>query len=210
MNRFIYIQKDTKSIYVEFDNKLDEKIFKTGATWDDYASGAWVLLSDSQLAFRDANPGASVQEVFNMQLTPVPEPPPRTIEQARLEKISEITSYDYNVVNQFKIKMQGMEISHWFDAQERSKYNTSIVARRMLIAKGVISDQTMQLPVAGQIVTLQIDDAELMLAQLQMYADCAQVATEVHKSTVEQLNDIAAVDAYDCTKGYPEMLTFNL
>ena len=62
-----YIQKDTTTIYVELDYLLDDN-YTTGTTWDDYKAGLWVLLSDEQVAFRKANPTASVQEVFNMEL----------------------------------------------------------------------------------------------------------------------------------------------
>jgi hypothetical protein len=66
--KFIYIQKDTKSIYVEFDFKLDNKSNFIGKSWDAYKAGAWVLLTNEQLAFKAANPEASVQEVFETAL----------------------------------------------------------------------------------------------------------------------------------------------
>lgn len=74
-----YIQKGATGIYVEFETLLDEN-YAVGTTWNDYANGKWVLLTAEQLAFKAENPTASVQEVFNMELTPVPEPeePPYT------------------------------------------------------------------------------------------------------------------------------------
>ena len=46
-----------------------------GETWQDYLDGKWVELSEQQLAFRDEHPEASIKEVFDMQMTPPPEPP---------------------------------------------------------------------------------------------------------------------------------------
>jgi hypothetical protein len=213
MGKYIYIQKDTRGIHVEFDAELDGENFRTGATWDDYAAGAWVLLTDEQLAFKEVNPKASVQEVFDMQLTPVqvpPTQPERTLEQARAEKIREIVGYDNGVVNRFIIKIGDGDIPCWFDAERRSTFQTSIGARRRLIAAGMISDETIQLPVNGEIFTLPLDVAEMMLAQLQCYADEAFIVTETHKGAVSQLTDIEGVDAYDFMTGYPEGLRFEI
>lgn len=68
----IYIQKDTTTIYVELDFLLDENSYEIGTTWEDYKNGKWVLLSEEQVAFREENPDASAEEVFNMELNPEP------------------------------------------------------------------------------------------------------------------------------------------
>jgi hypothetical protein len=106
--------------------------------------------------------------------------------------------------------MGELEIPCWFDAQQRSTFQTSIAARRLLISTGLVVEQTIQLPVAGTVATLPLDRAEFMLAQLQCYADEAFLMTETHRAIVSRLTDIAVVDAYDYTTGYPESLTFNL
>jgi hypothetical protein len=201
---FTYIQKDTKSIYVEFDFKLDEESNLVGKSWEDYKAGAWVLLTDGQLVFKSANPEASAQEVFEMQLTPVPEPEPepeRTLERARAEKIAAIDLYDNSdAVNSFSFNGANC----WFAASERSTYKTSRDAAELL------GEEDIRLPMAGEIITLPIQQAKIMLARLQRYADNAAIVTAVHRATVAQLPTIAAVDGYDYTTGYPESLTFNL
>jgi hypothetical protein len=122
----------------------------------------------------------------------------------------EIDRYDSDVVNQFTIMFGDTAVPCWFDAQQRSTYQTSINARRKLIATGLTADDNIRLPVARQIVSIQIDAAEIMLAQLQCYADTAFIVTEMHRVAVSQLTDIAIVDGYDHTVGYPERLIFNL
>lgn len=148
-----------------------------------------------------------------MELLAVPEPAPapeRTLEDAKREKCQAIDVYDGTTVNQFFIQMGETTVPCWFDAQQRATYQTSIIARRRLIAAGLEADATIQLPVAGQIVTLPLDGAEIMLARLQKYADDAFNVTYLHRSAVERLTEIAAVDAYEYTSGYPEQLTFTL
>jgi hypothetical protein len=209
---FVYIQKDTKSIYVEFEVSLDEELYDTGATWEDYIRGAWVQLSEAQLAFRASHPEASVPEVFAMQIHAVAEPeaPERTLADARWEKLQAIEEYDGTEVNQFFIQMGEVKIPCWFDATQRATYQTSITARRKLIEAGLETDAVIQLPVAGHIAVLPLDGAELMLARLQKYADDAFNVTYMHRAAVEALTEIADVDGYDYTAGYPERLTFTL
>ncbi|MDR3267941.1 MAG: hypothetical protein LBT83_02595 [Tannerella sp.] len=199
--KFIYIQKDTKSIYVEFDFKLDNKSNFIGKSWDAYKAGGWVLLTEAQLAFKVANPEASVQEVFEMQLTPMPEPeqkPERTAEDAKREKLIKIDIYDNSdAVNSFSFAGQPC----WINAQERATYNTSIQAAELL------GESEIEIPLAGQFITMQVAQAKGLLALIQRYADKAAIVTGKHKATVLQLADISVVDAYDHTAGYPDVLT---
>jgi hypothetical protein len=90
----------------------------------------------------------------------------------------------------------------WFTASDRSTYKTSIDAAELL------GEENIRLPMAGEIITRPVRDAKMMLALLQRYADNAAIMTATHKAIVSQLTDIAAVDAYDYTTGYPDKLPF--
>ena len=94
-----YINKEAKPIYVELDALLDPESNKIGQSWNDYEAGAWVLLSNEQIAFKEANPDATVEEVYNMQLAPGsvdpdPAPEPDLLEVARQAKLDEIVAQD--------------------------------------------------------------------------------------------------------------------
>ena len=205
MKNNVYIKKGIPGI-VEQTSALGED-YATGHTYEDYMNGAWVELSQAQIAFRNAHPGATPKEIIEMRLTP---PPERTLAQAQAEKLSEIDAYDSGEVNRFYIRMGGHEIGLWFDAPQRATFQTSIGSRRRLIAAGAPIEATIQLPVAGQVVSLSLDRAELMLAELQLYADNAYIITETHRTRVSALETVAQVDAYDHTAGYPERLTNEL
>lgn len=82
---YLYIQKDAANIYVAMPEKLDTADNDIGTTWEDYVAGKYVLLTEEQIAFKEANEGASVEEVFNMQLTPIPDTGRKTSNCKRLE-----------------------------------------------------------------------------------------------------------------------------
>nr|DAN34925.1 MAG TPA: hypothetical protein [Caudoviricetes sp.] len=96
MSKYIYIQKDAANIYVTMPEKLDTANNDIGTTWEDYVAGKYVLLTEEQIAFKEANEGASVEEVFNMQLTPIPEPTPEEkLQTAKDLKRQEVYNTDY-------------------------------------------------------------------------------------------------------------------
>lgn len=96
MSNYLYIQKDAANIYVAMPEQLDPHNYETGTTWEDYIAGKYVLLSEEQVAFKEANEGASVEEVFNMQLTPAPEPTPEEkLQSAKSQKRQEVHNTDY-------------------------------------------------------------------------------------------------------------------
>ncbi|MDR2968583.1 MAG: hypothetical protein LBV32_03140, partial [Tannerellaceae bacterium] len=72
---YIYIHNSIAN-YVELAKKLDAESNLIAPDWAGYQSGGWLLLSAEQLAFKEANPAASKQEVFNMAMNPIVEPEP--------------------------------------------------------------------------------------------------------------------------------------
>lgn len=194
----IYINKDAETIYVELEALLDQESNYVGSTWDDYKSGAWVLLTDEQVSFRNANPNASVEEVFNMQLTPTSV---RTLEQAVQEKIWKIEEYDRSgAVNSFRVN----GISDWLTPDTRANYKNSIEAAELL------GETHITFMIAGIVATSTLQDARIMLAKIQRYADRCTLVTETHKASVRALLTIEAIDAYDYTIGYPDKEAFDL
>ena len=134
-----------------------------------------------------------------MQLTP------RTLEQAKEEKISQIEGYnESDAVNGFSVVKDGVTVTDWLTPEKRSNYRNSIDAAKL------VGLETLSLYVGGMPVTLPTQTAELMLAQIQLYADQCFIVTETHKANVNALESIETVDAYVYETGYPEKLTFNL
>lgn len=206
----IYINKDAQTIYVELSERLDSENNVIGTTWQDYAAGAWVLLTEEQVAFRTVHPTASVEEVFNMQLIPVPEPEPdpeptqeEKLEQARQGKIMAIYEQD-RLTEQFTVN----GIPMWLDKSTR----TSLIANTLPAEKSAGKTET-TLWYAGQppiAIPVPIIWLEEKLAELELYAKATYDTTQSHLAAVYALSSIEAIEAYDITIGYPEKLAFVL
>lgn len=205
---YTYINKDAETLYVELQHKLDPASNQIGTTWDNYVAGCWVLLTADQIAFRKAHPTASVEEVFNMRLTPMPEPEPipepteeEKLDEARQRKIQAILEFDQSpVVNSFTVNGKAV----WLTPDVRANYRNSIEAAELL------GEATITFIIAGIIATTPLQDARLMLASVQRYADKSTIATEQHKANVWALSSLAEIEAYDHTVGYPEKPSFTL
>lgn len=200
----LYIWKTCPDKYIETEQPIDAEYWdgQIGETYEDYLDGKWVLLSNEQEAFHNENPNATLQEVWDTQLTPVPE---RTIEDAKREKIASIKAYDNsNAVNSFNIILDNNTISAWLTPDQRANYKNSVDAAKL------VGLDELHPVFNGMQLTLQTSMAEMALAQIQLYADRCFIVTETHKAEVNTLDSIEAVDNYDITSDYPEKLTFTI
>lgn len=203
MANVTYIKKSIPKQYVEFETALSpEEYNNIGTTWQDYLDNKWVRLSDAQVSFRNEHPTATVKEVWDMQITPTP---PRSLEQAKQEKLRQIEVYDSSdAVNGFDIVMGENTMTAWITPEQRANYKNSLDSAELLGLEEVH-------PVFNGIqLTLKTTIAKMALAQIQIYADRCYIVTETHKTAVNALETIDAVDAYDNTTGYPERLTFTI
>lgn len=203
MEKYLYIKKSQCGKFIEFNEPLNaEEYNNLGETWEDYLDNKWIMLSEEQIAFHEANADATVEEVFNMTHVPAPV---RTLEQAKEEKIRQIEEFDNsNAVNKIIIKIGENTINTWFTPEKRADYKASIDAAELLgmeTVSPVFSGQSIEIPTAT---------AKTALAQIQIYANRCYNVTENHKAAVNALDTIEAVDSYDYTIGYPEKLTFNI
>lgn len=194
---YTYIKYNIKGKYVEFPEALDPTLYNNiGETYQDYVSGKWVLLSDEQLAFREANPAASVKEVFEMKLREIPE---RTLEQAKREAKDRVNQYDSSEnVNSFSI--QGLNV--WLDKATRAGLKLRFEAEKNVgQLETTLWHNGMQFP-------LNVMSAIQMLYSIEIYASACYDNTQRHLAEIENLESIEDVDAYDYTAGYPEKLQF--
>jgi hypothetical protein len=195
---YTYIKRSQYGKYLTFNEPLSPDEYNNlGTTWDDFLDDKWVLLSDEQVAFHEEYPEASVQEVWNMQLTP---PHVRTLEEAKSEMIQKIDEYDSSdSVNSFLVNDT---IKAWFTADERANYRNSIDSAETL---GV---EELTFFIGGMLTTVPTANAKTMLATVQLYADQCYIVTQLHKDTVNGFETIEAVDSFDYKSGYPEMPSF--
>ena len=201
---YTYIKQSISKHYVTFEEPLNpEEYNNIGVNWYDYLDNKWVPLTDEQVEFRETHPYASVKEVWDMVIIP---PHVRTLDEAIRNKITEIEIYDSSdSVNGFDIEREGEIIAtSWLTPSERSNYKSSIDAAEL------VGLTELSLYIGEMPVTLPVQTAKLMLAQIQLYADQCFIVTKQHITAVEALETIEEVDAYDVSADYPQRLIFTL
>ena len=123
------------------------------------------------------------------------------LEQAKVEKIAEITAYDTSdKVNGFVLN--GLLV--WLDKSTRvGLMNSTTIAK-------AAGQQTTTLWLKGIKLVVGCDKAIQLLSALEMYAlECFNV-TAAHKAAVTELKTIKEVEAFDVTADYPKQLVMKL
>lgn len=174
------------------------KSYLTGKTIEDYNLGAYLPLDNDQIAFRAENPEATQMEVYYMQLSPEPV---RTVEQARQDKLMQIEMYDRSeAVNTFYVN----GIPDWLTPDVQSNYRNSIDSAELL------QETHITFTVAQIASTLTLQDAKVILAKIQRYADNCTIVTKTHMAAVRSLSSIDEIDNYDYKVNYPKKEEFSL
>lgn len=123
------------------------------------------------------------------------------LEQAKVEKIAEITAYDTSSsVNGFLLN----GVLEWLDKATRvGLMNSTNIAK-------AAGQKTTTLWLGGAKFVIDCDKAIRLLSALEMYAlECFNV-TASHKAAVGWLMSLEEVEAYDYKTGYPKMLEMNV
>lgn len=124
----------------------------------------------------------------------------RTLEEAKAQKLAEIDAYDTSSsVNGFML--DGVPV--WLDKATRVGLMNSLNCE-----KGAGRTET-TLWLGSWSMTLPVERAMVLLASVELYALGCFNRTAAHKAAVERLETVEAVEAYDHTAGYPEMLVIS-
>lgn len=201
----IYVQKDVPNFYVQSD-QINEQ--SCGYTYEDFLNGKYIKLEEDQINYHIDYPQATVQQVINVAIyedgnvTWHMADIEVTVDVAKKRKITELSDYDNSdAVNDFIINNT---IHAWFTPEERSNYKSSVESAKLL---GV---SELSLYIGENLFTIPTQQAEIMLAQIQLYADSCFMVTKTHKINIENLDTVEAVQNYDITQGYPEKINFTL
>lgn len=154
---------------------------------------AWAEITEAQKANYDKQ-----LETYNASLinTDVVD---SSLTEAISKKIAEIDVYDNSdAVNSFTYN----NIPLWFSAEVRAGFKNSIESASLL------GETTISIPTTAGIINLSLDDAKIMLAKIQRYADACYLVTMRHKQEVSMLMSVKDVNACDITSEYPDKLVF--
>lgn len=123
------------------------------------------------------------------------------LEQAKLVKNREIMEYNSSS-NVDGFYLNG--VKHWLTLDERKAAELSTKAHITL------GHETTEQCLGGVFYTIPCESLIYMLAELEIYAlECLNHAKR-QEAEVMAMTDIASVENYDVTAGYPEMLRFEL
>ena len=123
------------------------------------------------------------------------------LDQAKLTKTREIKEYNSSS-NVDGFYLNG--VKHWLTLDERKAAELSTKAHITL------GHETTEQCLGGVFYTIPCESLIHMLAELEIYAlECLNHAKR-QEAEVMAMTDIEAVEKYDVTKGYPEMLRFEL
>lgn len=215
--KYWYINWDAAGYYVGLNEELDPVSNYLGGALDDYYNGAWVLLDADQIAFKQANPEASLEEVFNMELGRPEEPdvPGGEVDEldaAKQAKLGEVERKD-NESNKFFISFTkgGTEVANialWLDKDLRnSLYSITLPA---LLSDGETTTKLWADSTPPQSVEVPISWAMERLPLLEIYAKRTYDIRSSNEAAVYAAETVEAVQAIDPSSGYPNYLTFEL
>lgn len=208
----IYIQKTIG--FWDIDS-LPES-YKVGTNIEQYEEGAYLALSDEQAAFHAAYPDASQLEVWNMELTPTPQPEPvpeqTALEVARQAKLAEIEAQD-EFSNKFFISVTqgGIEVANqelWIDKDLRnSLYSITLPA---LQSDGETKTKLWTTGTPPQSIDVPISWALKYLPYLEIYAKRTYDRRASNEAAAYAATSLEQLAQIDVKANYPHFLTFEL
>lgn len=155
------------------------------------------IIADDRLIF---NPTEDDLIMAGYEAEEDPQPTAEQLLNMAIEsKIAEIDAHsNSDAVNE--LTYNGMKT--WLTPDVRANYKVSIDAAELL------GEDDITFAIGGKAVTATIEEAKMLLARIQRYADATYMVTVQHKANVSNLKSIEDVETYDFTKGYPKKLTF--
>ena len=209
----IYIQKQ---IGFYFSKVLLGDTYNVGTALEDYNNGAYLPLSDEQVAFHEAFPDATPLQVWNMEIpsTPEPEPVPEpdALEVARRLKLQEIADQDafsnkfFVLVTQGGVEVANQEL--WIDKDLRnSLYSITLPA---LLSDGETKTKLWTTSMPPQSIEVPISWAMKYLPYLEIYAKRTYDLRASNEAAAYAATTVEEIAQIDVKADYPHFLTFEL
>lgn len=209
----IYIQKQLDFYFSEV---LLGDSYNVGTTLEDYDNGAFLLLSDEQIAFHEANPNASPLQVWNMEIPSFPEPEPvpelDALVIARQAKLAEIEAQDKFSEKFFvMITRGGVEIAN-VELWANSALRTSLIGSTLPAeaSDGKTTTTLWSTTTPSQPLEVPISWAKKNLLTLEIYAKRTYDLMQINKNATLAATTVEEIEAIDVKADYPHFLTFEL
>lgn len=218
----MYIGHNNKApFFLEIEEKLNTTDNVVVYTWEDFIDNnvAWLKLSAEQELFYGKHPDATIEEVYNMQLTPEPvepdpepTPEPDALVLARNAKLQEIADQDA-FSNKFFVSVTqgGVEVANqelWIDKDLRnSLYSITLPA---LQSDGETTTKLWTTGIPPQSIDVPINWAMKYLPYLEIYAKRTYDRRASNEAAVYAAATVEEIVQIDVKLNYPKFLTFEL
>lgn len=131
--------------------------------------------------------------------------PPKTLAQAKEDKIQEIEEYDNSsAVNEFYISYMGNTLPYWGSKADRVSLQRAV---EDYISEG-IETYRMDMREVGISISIPCSTLLTILSKLEVYATQCYNTTTDHIFAVNAMTTVQELEDYDYTLDYPDKLTF--
>lgn len=182
---FTYINREIYPKMLVQDEPLDDNYAK-GYSYDDYINGnpaPWIELGEEQLAFKEANPKATVKEIIEAKLDDS-----RLLNEEKSAKYEEIRTYENENLHEFLLDDQNIYIPEY--------------DRRNALSDGAIADK---ITIMG--MKFDITEGKILIEMMDKYDNDLMSALGAKRREVSLATTVEQVRAVDAQSGYPDKIS---
>lgn len=182
---YVYINREIYPNQLVQDDPLDDNYAK-GYSYDDYINGnpaPWIEFGEEQLAFKEANPKATVKEIIEAKLDDS-----RLLNEEKSAKYEEIRTYENENLHEFFLDDQNIYIPEY--------------DRRNAFADGAIAGKI-------TIIGLEFDmtEGKILIGMMDKYDNDLMSALGAKQREVSLATTVEQVRAIDAQSGYPDKVS---
>lgn len=182
---FTYINREIYPKMLVQDEPLDDNYAK-GYSYDDYINGnpaPWIELGEEQLAFKEANPKATVKEIIEAKLDES-----RLLNEEKSVKYEEIRTYETGNLYEFFLDDQNIYIPEH--------------DRRNALSDGAIAGK---ITIMG--LEFDITEGKILIGMMDKYDNDLMSALGDKQKQINLATTVEQVRAIDVQSGYPDKIS---
>lgn len=182
---YTYINREIYPNTLVQDEPLDDNYAK-GNSYDDYINGnpaPWIELGEEQLAFKEANPKATVKEIIEVRLDES-----RILNEEKSAKYEEMRSYESENTHEFFLDDQNIYVP---DYDRRNALSNGIVTNKIIIMG----------------LEFNITEGKILIEMMDKYDNDLMSALGAKQREVSLATTVEQVRAVDVQSGYPDKVS---
>lgn len=182
---YTYINREIYPNTLVQDEPLDDNYAK-GNSYDDYINGnpaPWIELGEEQLAFKEANPKATVKEIIEARLDES-----RILNEEKSAKYEEMRSYESGNTHEFFLDDQNIYVP---DYDRRNALSNGIVTNKIIIMG----------------LEFNITEGKILIEMMDKYDNDLTTVLGVKRKEISLATTVERVRAVDVQSGYPDKVS---